>query len=69
MSPLGIVDTVICLQSVLELLQPVLLPLSLWILIGSVIGGLLLLALIIFILWKVNHIRRIDPNLLTTWSQ
>lgn len=28
-------------------------PISLWILIGSIIGGLLLLALIIFILWKV----------------
>uniref|UniRef100_A0A674PIQ5 Integrin subunit alpha 10 n=1 Tax=Takifugu rubripes TaxID=31033 RepID=A0A674PIQ5_TAKRU len=28
-------------------------PISLWILIGSVIGGLLLLSLIIFILWKV----------------
>uniref|UniRef100_A0A8C7YSX0 Integrin, alpha 10 n=1 Tax=Oryzias sinensis TaxID=183150 RepID=A0A8C7YSX0_9TELE len=30
-------------------------PISLWILIGSIIGGLLLLALIIFILWKVSH--------------
>uniref|UniRef100_A0A665TRY0 Integrin, alpha 10 n=1 Tax=Echeneis naucrates TaxID=173247 RepID=A0A665TRY0_ECHNA len=28
-------------------------PISLWILIGSIIGGLLLLALIIFVLWKV----------------
>ncbi|CAN2391912.1 Integrin alpha, partial [Pristimantis euphronides] len=45
-------------ESVLELLQPVVLPLSLWILIGSVIGGLLLLALIIFILWKVNLMLR-----------
>ncbi|XP_066464808.1 integrin alpha-10 isoform X1 [Eleutherodactylus coqui] len=45
-------------ESVLELLQPVLLPLSLWILIGSVIGGLLLLALIIFILWKLGFFSR-----------
>lgn len=45
-------------QSVLELLHPVLLPLSLWILIGSVIGGLLLLALIIFILWKLGFFTR-----------
>ncbi|XP_073423052.1 integrin alpha-10 [Dendrobates tinctorius] len=45
-------------ESILELLQPVLLPLSLWILIGSVIGGLLLLALIIFILWKLGFFSR-----------
>ncbi|XP_068108335.1 integrin alpha-10 isoform X2 [Hyperolius riggenbachi] len=45
-------------QSVLELLYPVLLPLSLWILIGSIIGGLLLLALIIFILWKLGFFTR-----------
>ncbi|XP_063802956.1 integrin alpha-10 isoform X2 [Pseudophryne corroboree] len=45
-------------ESVLELMHPVLLPLSLWILIGSVIGGLLLLALIIFILWKLGFFTR-----------
>uniref|UniRef100_A0A8C5WCN7 Integrin subunit alpha 10 n=1 Tax=Leptobrachium leishanense TaxID=445787 RepID=A0A8C5WCN7_9ANUR len=45
-------------ESILELLQPVLLPLSLWILIGSIIGGLLLLALIIFILWKLGFFTR-----------
>ncbi|KAM4690303.1 integrin alpha-10 [Rhinophrynus dorsalis] len=45
-------------ESVLEILQPRLLPLSLWILIGSVIGGLLLLALIIFILWKLGFFTR-----------
>ncbi|XP_063295599.1 integrin alpha-10 [Pelobates fuscus] len=45
-------------ESVLEILQPILLPLSLWILIGSIIGGLLLLALIIFILWKLGFFTR-----------
>ena len=29
-------------------------PISLWILVGSILGGLLLLALIIFCLWKVR---------------
>uniref|UniRef100_A0A8D0CUJ4 Integrin subunit alpha 10 n=1 Tax=Sander lucioperca TaxID=283035 RepID=A0A8D0CUJ4_SANLU len=33
-------------------------PISLWILIGSIIGGLLLLALIIFILWKLGFFTR-----------
>lgn len=37
----------------LEVLKGRAIPISLWILIGSIIGGLLLLALIIFILWKV----------------
>ncbi|XP_031747324.1 integrin alpha-10 [Xenopus tropicalis] len=45
-------------ESILEILQPRLLPLSLWILIGSIIGGLLLLALIIFILWKLGFFTR-----------
>lgn len=40
-------------QTVLEVLKGRAIPISLWILIGSVIGGLLLLALIIFVLWKV----------------
>lgn len=42
-----------CGQTVLEVLKGRAIPISLWILIGSVIGGLLLLALIIFVLWKV----------------
>ncbi|KAG8432048.1 hypothetical protein GDO86_019515 [Hymenochirus boettgeri] len=45
-------------ESVLEILQTRFLPLSLWILIGSIIGGLLLLALIIFILWKLGFFTR-----------
>uniref|UniRef100_I3JGP2 Integrin subunit alpha 10 n=1 Tax=Oreochromis niloticus TaxID=8128 RepID=I3JGP2_ORENI len=40
-------------RTVLEVLKGRAIPISLWILIGSIIGGLLLLALIIFILWKV----------------
>lgn len=40
-------------QTALEVLKGRAIPISLWILIGSVIGGLLLLALIIFVLWKV----------------
>uniref|UniRef100_A0A8C4EUM5 Integrin, alpha 10 n=1 Tax=Dicentrarchus labrax TaxID=13489 RepID=A0A8C4EUM5_DICLA len=40
-------------ETVLEVLKGRAIPISLWILIGSIIGGLLLLALIIFILWKV----------------
>uniref|UniRef100_A0A8C4ETR3 Integrin, alpha 10 n=1 Tax=Dicentrarchus labrax TaxID=13489 RepID=A0A8C4ETR3_DICLA len=39
-------------ETVLEVLKGRAIPISLWILIGSIIGGLLLLALIIFILWK-----------------
>uniref|UniRef100_A0A452HEK5 VWFA domain-containing protein n=1 Tax=Gopherus agassizii TaxID=38772 RepID=A0A452HEK5_9SAUR len=41
-------------STVLEIIQPKRIPISLWILIGSSIGGLLLLALIIFCLWKVG---------------
>lgn len=41
-------------KTVLEVLKGRAIPISLWILIGSIIGGLLLLALIIFILWKVS---------------
>uniref|UniRef100_A0A8C3SYU9 Integrin subunit alpha 10 n=1 Tax=Chelydra serpentina TaxID=8475 RepID=A0A8C3SYU9_CHESE len=41
-------------ETVLEIIQPKRIPISLWILIGSSIGGLLLLALIIFCLWKVG---------------
>ncbi|KAJ0065992.1 hypothetical protein NL108_001213, partial [Boleophthalmus pectinirostris] len=39
-------------ETVLEVLKGRAIPISLWILIGSIIGGLLLLALITFILWK-----------------
>ncbi|KAJ1081209.1 hypothetical protein NDU88_001392 [Pleurodeles waltl] len=41
-------------EMILEVILPKRIPLSLWILIGSIIGGLLLLALIIFILWKLG---------------
>ncbi|XP_029436075.1 integrin alpha-10 [Rhinatrema bivittatum] len=45
-------------ETVLEVIQSKVIPLSLWILIGSIIGGLLLLALIIFILWKLGFFTR-----------
>ncbi|XP_013860144.1 integrin alpha-10 [Austrofundulus limnaeus] len=45
-------------ESVLEVLKGRSIPISLWILIGSIIGGLLLLALIIFILWKLGFFTR-----------
>uniref|UniRef100_A0A3P8UN12 Integrin subunit alpha 10 n=1 Tax=Cynoglossus semilaevis TaxID=244447 RepID=A0A3P8UN12_CYNSE len=46
------------LQTVLEVLKGRAIPISLWILIGSIIGGLLLLALIIFVLWKLGFFTR-----------
>lgn len=53
-------------ETVLEVLKGRAIPISLWILIGSIIGGLLLLALIIFILWKFGFFtrkhRREDEN-------
>ncbi|KAM6968178.1 integrin alpha-10 [Aplochiton taeniatus] len=45
-------------ETVLEVLKGRAIPISLWILIGSIIGGLLLLALIIFILWKLGFFAR-----------
>lgn len=45
-------------ETVLEVLKGRAIPISLWILIGSVIGGLLLLALIIFVLWKLGFFAR-----------
>uniref|UniRef100_W5KLR2 Integrin subunit alpha 10 n=1 Tax=Astyanax mexicanus TaxID=7994 RepID=W5KLR2_ASTMX len=45
-------------ETVLEVLKGRSIPISLWILIGSIIGGLLLLALIIFILWKLGFFTR-----------
>lgn len=46
--------TLLCIQSLLEVIQSRPLLISLWILIGSVLGGLLLLALLVFCLWKVS---------------
>ena len=42
------------LQSLLEVIQTRPVLISLWLLIGSVLGGLLLLALLVFCLWKVG---------------
>lgn len=42
------------MQSLLEVIQSRTTLISLWILIGSVLGGLLLLALLVFCLWKVS---------------
>lgn len=44
------------LQSLLEVIQTRPILISLWILIGSVLGGLLLLALLVFCLWKVSTV-------------
>uniref|UniRef100_F7BI58 Integrin subunit alpha 10 n=1 Tax=Monodelphis domestica TaxID=13616 RepID=F7BI58_MONDO len=43
-------------ESLLEIIQARHVPVSLWILVGSVLGGLLLLALIVFCLWKVRTV-------------
>ncbi|XP_017280611.1 integrin alpha-10 [Kryptolebias marmoratus] len=45
-------------ETVLEVLKGRAIPISLWILIGSIIGGLLLLALLIFVLWKLGFFAR-----------
>eukprot|EP00063_Salmo_salar_P082405 XP_014057240.1 PREDICTED: integrin alpha-10-like [Salmo salar] len=45
-------------ETVLEVLKGRAIPISLWILIGSIIGGLLLLALIIFAMWKLGFFTR-----------
>ncbi|XP_067831918.1 integrin alpha-10 isoform X2 [Heptranchias perlo] len=42
----------------LELIKPVVIAVSLWIIIGSTLGGLLLLSLIVFILWKCGFFKR-----------
>ncbi|KAJ3597911.1 hypothetical protein NHX12_001427 [Muraenolepis orangiensis] len=49
-------------ETVLEVLKGRAIPISLWILIGSIIGGLLLLALIIFVLWKLGFFTRKQPE-------
>ncbi|KAM9251970.1 integrin alpha-10 [Cariama cristata] len=45
-------------ELVLEVIQGKRVPISLWILVGSILGGLLLLALIIFCLWKLGFFTR-----------
>ncbi|XP_035135348.3 integrin alpha-10 isoform X2 [Callithrix jacchus] len=45
-------------ESLLEVVQTQPLLISLWILIGSVLGGLLLLALLVFCLWKLGFFAR-----------
>uniref|UniRef100_A0A673TVL1 Integrin subunit alpha 10 n=1 Tax=Suricata suricatta TaxID=37032 RepID=A0A673TVL1_SURSU len=45
-------------ESLLEVIQTRPVLLSLWILIGSVLGGLLLLALLVFCLWKLGFFAR-----------
>ncbi|XP_062820867.1 integrin alpha-10 isoform X2 [Anolis carolinensis] len=49
-------------ETVLEVIQSKVVPLSLWILIGSIIGGLLLLALIIICLWKLGFFAHKKPG-------
>ncbi|ELW49739.1 Integrin alpha-10 [Tupaia chinensis] len=45
-------------ESLLEVIQARPILISLWILIGSVLGGLLLLALLVFCLWKLGFFAR-----------
>lgn len=47
-------QTLLDIQSHLEVIQTLPTLISLWILVGSVLGGLLLLALLVFCLWKVS---------------
>ncbi|XP_063002172.1 integrin alpha-10 [Elgaria multicarinata webbii] len=49
-------------ETILEVIQSTLVPVSLWILIGSIIGGLLLLALIIIFLWKLGFFTHKKPG-------
>ncbi|XP_061462877.1 integrin alpha-10 isoform X2 [Rhineura floridana] len=49
-------------EIVLEIIQSKLVPLSLWILIGSILGGLLLLALIIIFLWRLGFFTHKKPG-------
>ncbi|XP_057649391.1 integrin alpha-10 [Chionomys nivalis] len=45
-------------ESLLEVIQSPTAPISLWILVGSALGGLLLLALLVFCLWKLGFFAR-----------
>ncbi|XP_023390599.1 integrin alpha-10, partial [Pteropus vampyrus] len=49
-------------ESLLEVIQTRPILISLWILIGSVLGGLLLLALLVFCLWKLGFFARKIPE-------
>ncbi|XP_072839917.2 integrin alpha-10 [Pogona vitticeps] len=49
-------------ETLLEVIQSDVVPLSLWILIGSIVGGLLLLALIIICLWKLGFFAHKKPG-------
>ncbi|KAK9391291.1 integrin alpha-10 [Crotalus adamanteus] len=49
-------------EVLLEIIQSKLVPLSLWILIGSILGGLLLLTLVIIFLWKIGFFVHKKPG-------
>ncbi|KAM6435309.1 integrin alpha-10 [Liasis olivaceus] len=49
-------------EVVLEIIQSKLVPISLWILIGSILGGLLLLAMVIIFLWKLGFFSHKKPG-------
>ncbi|XP_041035656.1 integrin alpha-10 [Carcharodon carcharias] len=55
---LTVTETARYREVTLELIKPVVIAVSLWIIIGSTLGGLLLLALIVFILWKCGFFKR-----------
>ncbi|XP_038643035.1 integrin alpha-10 [Scyliorhinus canicula] len=55
---LSLAETARYREVTLELIKAVVIAVSLWIIIGSTIGGLLLLALIVFILWKCGFFKR-----------
>ncbi|XP_020013046.1 integrin alpha-10 isoform X2 [Castor canadensis] len=57
-SVLQLTDAARWSESLLEVIQTRPVLISLWILIGSVLGGLLLLALLVFCLWKLGFFAR-----------